>query len=165
MKRRFRALWFPADYRFRCSINRGNWRIVRLTFITWSSLVFFFLFVRSFVFPSPIRPKFFLRMCVPLFFPRVVFVSIPLIRLPVAHPSIHLPLPLRYRFHGNELCWGGGGGGEAIIKNLMDRVMVVKSNLERCNQNSEYGSQPAVIEGEIAATMTRIAGGSLRADR
>ena len=28
----------------------------------------------------------------------------------------------------------------AIIKNLMDRVTVVKSNLERCNQNSECGS-------------------------
>lgn len=54
----------------------------------------FFFFIRSFVFPSPIRPKFFLRMCVPLFFPRVVFVSIPLIRLPVAHPSIHPPPPL-----------------------------------------------------------------------
>lgn len=163
MKRRFRALWFPADYRFRCSINRGNWRIVRLTFITWSSPVFFFLFVRSF-FPPPFDRNF-SSGCVFHFFPprRFCFHSS---NTSPCRSSIHpSPSPFVCRFHGNELCWGGGGGGEAIIKNLMDRVMVVKSNLERCNQNSEYGSQPAVIEGEIAATMTRIAGGSLRADR
>lgn len=164
MKRRFRALWFPADYRFRCSINRGNWRIVRLTFITWSSPVFFFLFVRSF-FPPPFDRNF-SSGCVFHFFPprRFCFHSS---NTSPCRSSIHpSPSPFVCRFHGNELCWGGGGGGgEAIIKNLMDRVMVVKSNLERCNQNSEYGSQPAVIEGEIAATMTRIAEGSLRADR
>ena len=163
MKRRFRALWFPADYRFRCSINRGNWRIVRLTFITWSSPVFFFYsFVR---FSLPHSTEIFPPDVCSTFFPprRFCFHSS---NTSPCRSSIHpSPSPFVCRFHGNELCWGGGGGGEAIIKNLMDRVMVVKSNLERCNQNSEYGSQPAVIEGEIAATMTRIAGGSLRADR
>lgn len=163
MKRRFRALWFPADYRFG-SINRGNWRIVRLTFITWSSPSFFpSFFFCPFVFPpSPIRPKFFLRMCSTFFPPphRFCFHSS---NTSPCRSSIHPPSPFVCRFHGNELCWGEGEG-ETIIKNLMDRVMVVKSNLERCNQNSEYGSQPAVIEGEIAATMTRIPG-SLRTDR
>lgn len=124
----------------------------------------FFLFVRSF-FPPPFDRNF-SSGCVFHFFPprRFCFHSS---NTSPCRSSIHpSPSPFVCRFHGNELCWGGGGGGgEAIIKNLMDRVMVVKSNLERCNQNSEYGSQPAVIEGEIAATMTRIAGGSLRADR
>lgn len=126
----------------------------------------FFFFIRSFVrFSLPHSTEIFPPDVCSTFFPprRFCFHSS---NTSPCRSSIHpSPSPFVCRFHGNELCWGGGGGREAIIKNLMDRVMVVKSNLERCNQNSEYGSQPAVIEGEIAATMTRIAEGSLRADR
>lgn len=52
---------------------------------------FFYSFVR---FSLPHSTEIFPPDVCSTFFPRVVFVSIPLIRLPVAHPSIHPPPPL-----------------------------------------------------------------------
>lgn len=140
MYRDFRRL--PFRFHQRRNLRDRKINIYNAAFRCVLFLIFLAVPFRS----RPIGRNFFVSFCVPLSFR---FASFRFVLFP--EYSIHFDVYTTQRaYFFSPFCafMVTSYVSATIIKNLMDRVMVVKSNLERCNQNSEYGSQRVYSKGK-----------------